>query len=84
MEPAPQLVKALYTTAYLPDSHTPALEKDEVMTLIRRHDNGWLEIQTRSGEIGYISPAWVEPVAPQDSPVVCFVSVHPPPSNVRY
>ena len=68
-------VRALYTFAGDPASHTPAFAKDEVMKLIKKHDTGWLEIELENGTRGYVSPAWVEECAPPKPPAAALPEV---------
>ena len=51
--------EALYSTVALEDTNTPAFNEKERLLLIKKHDNGWLELKTVRGDIGFVSPAWV-------------------------
>ena len=51
--------EALYSTVALPETNTPAFSEKERLRLIKRHANGWLELETVRGDIGFVSPAWV-------------------------
>mmetsp|Transcript_30103 Transcript_30103/g.79011 ORF Transcript_30103/g.79011 Transcript_30103/m.79011 type:complete len:756 (+) Transcript_30103:154-2421(+) len=53
-------VRCLYDFAG--DANTPALSKGESLTVVQKHDSGWLEITTSGGLSGFISPAWVAPI----------------------
>eukprot|EP00040_Diaphanoeca_grandis_P012604 m.63849 g.63849 ORF g.63849 m.63849 type:complete len:728 (+) comp23350_c0_seq1:396-2579(+) len=53
-------LRAIYDS--VGDDTTPAFEKDSLLILIKKHDSGWLEVQTPAGVIGYVSPSWVEEI----------------------
>eukprot|EP00730_Choanoeca_flexa_P012744 TRINITY_DN4574_c0_g1_i2.p1 TRINITY_DN4574_c0_g1~~TRINITY_DN4574_c0_g1_i2.p1 ORF type:complete len:842 (+),score=198.20 TRINITY_DN4574_c0_g1_i2:126-2651(+) len=73
-------VKALYDAPADPNTNTPQLTKDEILTLVKRHDNGWLEVYTSVNVHGFVPPAWVEDVA--DDPVERDLTPPPPPEDV--
>jgi hypothetical protein len=49
------------------------------MTLVFRHDNGWLEVETKDGRRGYVAPAWVEEVAEEER--APQAAIPPPPES---
>ena len=61
-----EFVVALYTSAAVPETSTPALTLDEPMLLVKAHDSGWLEVLTVDGSTGFVPPAWVRPIRPDE------------------
>ena len=57
-----EFVVALYTSAAVPETSTPALTLDEPMLLVKAHDSGWLEVLTVNGSTGFVPPAWVRAI----------------------
>jgi hypothetical protein len=47
------VLTALYDSGGDPAAGTPPLKKGEVLTLVCKHDSGWLEVITSAGEQGY-------------------------------
>eukprot|EP00045_Choanoeca_perplexa_P013652 m.155342 g.155342 ORF g.155342 m.155342 type:complete len:858 (-) comp16412_c0_seq1:1106-3679(-) len=61
-------LKSLYDAPAAPETKTPKLVKDEILSLLKRHDNGWLEIYTSEQVHGFVPPAWVEEIPTAESP----------------
>jgi hypothetical protein len=65
---------ALYSSAAIPDTNTPMFLQGEIIEVLKQHDNGWLEVKTPRGEMGYLSPAWVRQLVSLPGITFLFVS----------
>jgi len=55
-------LKAIYDHAG--DGTTPAFKKGDILTLIQKHDSGWIEVTTPNGE-RHLATAELVPIVPR-------------------